>query len=86
LTLLATGEACRPQAGSAQGLRYLRDRISVPRDMPLDAARCLRRALEATAQLDPRDAGAPGPPLTLKHRLDQDPTPFLHQAREESLV
>ncbi|MCX5951056.1 MAG: glutathione S-transferase family protein [Cyanobacteria bacterium] len=86
LTLLATGEACRPQGGSAQGLRYLRDRISVPRDMPLDAARCLRRALEATAKLDPRDAGAQGPPLTLNHRLDQDPTPFLHQNRGDSLV
>jgi glutathione S-transferase len=86
LTLLATGEACRPQGGSARGLRYLRDRISVPRDMPLDAARCLRRALEATALLDSSDAWAQGPPLTLDHRLDQDPTPFLHQAQVESLA
>ncbi len=77
LTLLATGVACTPSAGAAPGLRYLRDRISVPRDMPLDAARCLRRALEATAQLDASDAWAQGPALTLNHRLDQDPTPFL---------
>jgi glutathione S-transferase len=79
LTLLATGVACSPDDGAALGLRYLRDRISVPRDMPLDAARCLRRALEATAQLDAVDAWAEGPPLSLNHRLDQDPAPFLHQ-------
>ena len=42
-----------PPAGSAVGLRYLRDRICVPRDMPLHAARRLRRALEETAQRDP---------------------------------
>jgi glutathione S-transferase len=67
-------------------LRYLRDRISVPRDMPLDAARCLRRALEATAQLDGNDPWVQGPPLTLNHRLDQDPTAFLHQVQVDSLV
>jgi glutathione S-transferase len=54
--------------------------------MPLDAARCLRRALEATARLDSSDAWAQGAPLQLNHRLDQDPTPFVHQAREDYLV
>jgi len=71
-----------PPPGSALGLRYLRDRISVPRDMPLHAARKLRQALEATAQLDPqaRDPVAPdpqGPPIPTGHRRDQDPRPFL---------
>jgi glutathione S-transferase len=66
-----------PPAGSAAGLRYLRDRISVPRDMPLHSARRLRQALEATALRDPADPLAQGTPLPLQHRRDQDPQPFL---------
>mgnify|MGYP000394746138 CR=1 FL=1 len=63
--------------GSAPGLRYLRDRISVPRDMPLHAARRLRQALETTASLDPLAGTAQGEPLPMAHRRDQDPKPFL---------
>ncbi len=77
LTLLITGRECPPPAGSAKGLRYLRDRISVPRDMPLHPARRLRRSLEATARLDPADPSAPGEPIPVQHRRDQDPAPFL---------
>jgi glutathione S-transferase len=66
-----------PPAGTAPALRYLRDRISVPRDMTLDAARALRTALEATARRDCVAPLAPGPALTLHHRRDQDPAPFL---------
>ena len=62
-----------PPAGSAPGLRYLRDRISVPRDMSLTAARCLRQALETTAALD---GPAQGAPLPVQHRRDQDPEAF----------
>jgi glutathione S-transferase len=62
-----------PPAGSAPGLRYLRDRISVPRDMSLTAARCLRQALETTAALD---GSAQGAPLPVQHRRDQDPEAF----------
>ncbi len=69
-----------PPAGSAAGLRTLRDRISVPRDMPLHAARRLRQALEATALRDPADPMAQGTPIPLRHRLDQDPRPFLRDA------
>ena len=67
-----------PPPGSARGLRDLRDRISVPRDMPLHAARRLRQALEATAQRDPRDPLGQGAPIPLQHRRDQDPRPFLN--------
>jgi len=65
-----------PPPGTAPALRYLRDRISVPRDMDLHAARALRTALEATARRDPAAPLAGGPPLTLQHRRDQDPAPF----------
>ncbi|MEB3332880.1 MAG: glutathione S-transferase family protein [Synechococcaceae cyanobacterium] len=73
-----------PPPGSAVGLRYLRDRISVPRDMSLHAARILRRALEDTARLDPLDPAAAGPPIPLQHRLDQDPAPFLLAADRQA--
>ena len=77
LTHLALDRDCPPPAGSAAALRYLRDRISVPRDMPLHAARRLRCSLEKTAALDPRDPSAEGPALPLQHRRDQDPAPFV---------
>ena len=65
---------CPPPAGTAPGLRYLRDRICVPRDMSLHAARRLRQALEDTAALD---GPQPGLPLPVRDRRDQDPRPFL---------
>ena len=66
--------ACSPPPGTAPGLRYLRDRICVPRDMSLHAARRLRQALEDTAALD---GPQPGAPVPVGDRRDQDPRPFL---------
>ena len=77
LTTLISGRPCPPPAGSAPALRYLRDRICVPRDMPLHAARRLRRALEAVAGLDPEAAALQGPEIPRQHRRDQNPLPFL---------
>tara|TARA_Y100001968_G_scaffold72631_2_gene63980 strand:+ start:1683 stop:2942 length:1260 start_codon:yes stop_codon:yes gene_type:complete len=74
LTNMVTNTICLPTTGSALGLRYLRDRISVPRDMPLFAARKLRQALEKTAQ---QDSSQQGPPIPISNRFDQDPEPFL---------
>jgi glutathione S-transferase len=74
LTRLITGAACQPPNGSAASLRYLRDRISIPRDMPLPAGRLLRQALEATAAMDGPQQGEP---LALRNRFDQDPSAFL---------
>ncbi len=79
LTALISERPCPPPAGSAPALRYLRDRICVPRDMPLHAARRLRGALEQTACLDPTAAALQGPELPRQHRRDQDPLPFLSQ-------
>ena len=54
-------------------LRYLRDRVNVPRDMSIYAARRMRTALERTAAL----AGdGEGPPIPVNHRRDRDPRAF----------
>ena len=73
LTSLIKGEACLPEPDSAEGLRYIRDRISVPRDMPILAARELRKALERTASLDSEKQGVKIP---IRNRYDQDPASF----------
>lgn len=80
LTALILAKPLPAPAGSAPALRYLADRISVPRDMPLHAARRLRQALETTASLDPLMGTAQGEPLPVAHRRDQDPKPFLQAA------
>ena len=73
LTYMMTGELCLPPPGSDVALRYLRDRVSVPRDMSIYAAKRLREALEATAALVGDGQGAAIP---IKHRRDQDPANF----------
>ncbi|MEY2985074.1 MAG: hypothetical protein RLZZ568_1691 [Cyanobacteriota bacterium] len=73
LTLLMTGQHHCPPQGSDVGLRYLRDRLNVPRDMSIYAAKQLRQALETTAALVGDNQGDPIPS---KHRLDQDPANF----------
>jgi len=65
--------ACVPPAGSDRGLRYLRDRINVPRDMSIFAAKRLKEALEKTASLVGNEQGQPIP---IQHRRDQDPAYF----------
>ena len=73
LTRMMTGAVCVPPSGSDPALRYLRDRINVPRDMSIYAAKRLRQALEETAVL----AGdRQGPALATKDRRDQDPANF----------
>jgi len=73
LTYLLTGETVEPPAGSDVALRYIRDRVNVPRDMSIWAARRLREALEVTAAI----AGdGEGPMIEVRHRRDQDPRAF----------
>ena len=74
LTNMMTGEAITPPVGSDVALRYLRDRINVPRDMSIYAAKRLRTALEQTAAL----VGEAQPePLPVRHRYDQNPANFI---------
>jgi len=74
LTNMATGKhECVPPTGTDTALRYVKDRISVPRDMSIWAGKRLRTALEATAQLDGFNASHPIP---IKHRRDQGCAPF----------
>ena len=73
LTNLMTSQNCPPPPGSDVALRYLRDRINVPRDMSIYAAKRLREALETTAALV-----GDGQSITIpvKHRRDQNPAEF----------
>lgn len=64
---------CVPPDGADAALRYLRDRISVPRDMSIYAAKRLREALEKTAALV---GDRQGVPIPFNHRRDQDPINF----------
>ncbi len=73
LTTMMMGEVCTPPPESDVALRYLRDRISVPRDMSIYAAKQLRSALEKTAALV---GDRPGAPIPINHRRDQDPANF----------
>jgi glutathione S-transferase len=73
LTSMMTGVVHTPPPGSDAALRYLRDRINVPRDMSIYAAKRLRAALEATAALV---GDAQGTPIPFNHRRDQNPVDF----------
>lgn len=73
LTNLMTSQDCPPPPGSDTALRYLRDRINVPRDMSIYAAKRLRASLESTAALAGESQGTPIP---IKHRRDQNPAEF----------
>ncbi|MEM7066225.1 MAG: glutathione S-transferase family protein [Cyanobacteria bacterium P01_B01_bin.77] len=74
LTQLITGEICEPPQGSDRGLRYLRDRVNVPRDMSIYAGKRLRAALEETAALIGEQQG---PVIPVRNRYDQNPVEFV---------
>jgi glutathione S-transferase len=88
-----------PPAGSAPALRYLLDRVNVPRDMSLHAARHLRHFLERTARAadaigakSSASASVSGGtrervvPIPLRHRRDQDPHAFIVAKKEKSVA
>jgi glutathione S-transferase len=74
LTHMIKGEVSIPEKLSGKSLRYLKNRISVPRDMPVISARLLRQSLnkiELLSDCDELDN------IPLKHRYDQDPRNFI---------
>ena len=84
LTVLLTGAAVQPTSKTKNGdganassvaraLQYIKDRVSVPRDMPLWSAMRFRAACEiAAAAYGPER----GPPVPLRNRYDQNPAAF----------
>ncbi|MEM8829036.1 MAG: glutathione S-transferase family protein [Cyanobacteria bacterium P01_G01_bin.19] len=74
LTNMMTDKQHTPPSGSDVALRYLRDRINVPRDMSIYAAKRLRTALEATAAMD---GDRQSEVIPVRHRYDQNPANFL---------
>ena len=74
LTHMITGEIRTPEKVSGKSLRYLKNRISVPRDMPIISARLLRQSLNKIELLDQNNEEDKIP---LKHRYDQDPKNFI---------
>tara|TARA_B100000900_G_scaffold5949_1_gene5034 strand:+ start:1 stop:996 length:996 start_codon:yes stop_codon:yes gene_type:complete len=73
LTFMMINEINIPNNCCGRGLRYLRDRISVPRDMPLLSARKLRQSLETIASFDDSNETYSIP---INHRYDQNPKDF----------
>jgi glutathione S-transferase len=86
LVTSSSASSSSSRASVAAALRHLRDRVNVPRDMSLFAARRLRHALETTAAATAAggDGGGGGgggggvaADITKRHRRDQDPAPFV---------
>jgi len=73
LTHMVTGEVLIPKKLSGISLRYLKNRISVPRDMPIISARLLRQSLnkiESISNINEIDK------IPFRDRYDQDPKNF----------
>jgi len=74
LSYMITGEVLIPKKLSGISLRYLNNRISVPRDMPIISARLLRQSLnkiESLSDVNEIDK------IPIRHRYDQDPINFI---------
>ena len=74
LTHMITGEELIPKKLSGISLKYLKNRISVPRDMPIISARLLRQSLnkiESLSDINEIDK------IPFGDRYDQDPINFI---------
>jgi len=71
---MITGEVLIPKKLSGISLKYLKNRISVPRDMTIISARLLRQSLnkiESLSDINEIDK------IPSRHRYDQDPINFI---------
>ena len=71
---MITGEVLIPKKLSGISLKYLKNRISVPRDMPVISARLLRQSLnkiESLSDINEIDK------IPIRDRYDQDPRNFI---------
>ena len=75
LTYMITGEVVIPEKVSGKSLRYLKNRISVPRDMPIISARLLRQSLN---KIESQSEDNEIDKIPLNHRYDQDPRNFIY--------
>ena len=74
LSHMITGEVRIPDKLSGKSLRYLKNRISVPRDMPIISARLLRQSLN---KIELHSDNNEIEKLPLNNRYDQDPRNFI---------
>ena len=74
LSYMITGELSIPKKIAGKSLKYLKSRISVPRDMPVISARLLRQSLNNIESLsDNKEIDK----IPFRHRYDQDPRNFI---------
>ena len=73
LTHMITGEVIIPRYNAGKSVKYLKNRISVPRDMPVISARLLRKSLNKIELLSNNNEIEKIP---ISHRYDQDPKFF----------
>ena len=74
LTFLITSEINKVPNKAVTSIRYLKNRISVPRDMPIISARLLRQSLN---KIEFPNNNSKTDKIPDKHRYDQDPSKFI---------
>ena len=74
LTHMITSEINEVPKKAATSINYLKNRISVPRDMPIISARILRQSLN---KIESTNLNSKIDKIPEKHRYDQDPARFI---------
>ena len=71
---MITSEINEVTKKAATSINYLKNRISVPRDMPIISARILRQSLN---KIESTNLNSKIDKIPEKHRYDQDPARFI---------